>query len=191
MALSIDYKKERDAKAGEDYRSQEERERISARRRAAAARRARLSRGQHEEKWARLREKMEEERGSSRKHPAGRRRGKTGTSQVAFRMGKVCLLALCITGVLCFSPLPGLFHAAGDQVNASALAGDVVYEVIEVKEGDTLWSIAGEYFRPEYQSIPAFIEEIKECNHMENDQIYAGSYLMVPGKEIVNGSHPQ
>lgn len=157
------------------------REGISARRRAAAARRHRLSQGDHGEKWGRLQKKMDRQRISSHKSGA-ETRTRSLSAKPSFRLIKVLLLALCLAGILCFNPLPGFFHPAGGQVNASVLTEDIVYEVIEVKKGDTLWSIAGEYYKPEYRSIPAFIEMIKECNHMENDRIYAGSYLMVPRK---------
>ena len=54
------------------------------------------------------------------------------------------------------------------------------FSSIEVKSGDTLWSLASEYFTDEYQSITQFIELIKNCNSLASDTIRAGSYLIIP-----------
>ena len=93
---------------------------------------------------------------------------------------KASLLAVCLAAILCFSPLTEIFHTNSDQVEASALVEDVRYQIVEIRDGDSLWSIAKTYYKPEYGSIPAMVEEIKECNSLKGDRIYAGSYLMVP-----------
>ena len=54
------------------------------------------------------------------------------------------------------------------------------YTSIEIQPGDTLWEIADAYASPEYHSRYAYIEEVKEINHLMDDQITAGSYLTIP-----------
>lgn len=51
---------------------------------------------------------------------------------------------------------------------------------IQIKTGDTLWSIAEKYYSPEYDSINAYVNDIKECNNISSDTIHAGNYLIVP-----------
>jgi cell division protein YceG involved in septum cleavage len=51
---------------------------------------------------------------------------------------------------------------------------------IEIKKGDTLWSIASEYMSEEYKDLNEYIEEIKDTNGMLTDEIHAGNYIIVP-----------
>ena len=51
---------------------------------------------------------------------------------------------------------------------------------IEIKSGDSLWSIASEYLSEDYADINAFIKEIKATNRLSSDEIHAGNYIVVP-----------
>lgn len=51
---------------------------------------------------------------------------------------------------------------------------------VEIHKGDTLWSIASRYMSDEYDNLNEYIEEIKMSNGMTSDEIYAGSYIIVP-----------
>ena len=51
---------------------------------------------------------------------------------------------------------------------------------IEVKKGDTLWSIASDFISEEYNDINEYIEEIKDSNGMASDDIHVGNYIIVP-----------
>ncbi len=51
---------------------------------------------------------------------------------------------------------------------------------IEVKKGDTLWSIASNYISDEYDDMNEYIEEIKGSNGMTSDHIRAGNFIIVP-----------
>lgn len=51
---------------------------------------------------------------------------------------------------------------------------------IEVKKGDTLWSIASNYISDEYNNISAYVEEIKDSNGLISDTIHTGNYIIVP-----------
>lgn len=53
------------------------------------------------------------------------------------------------------------------------------YKSIEVKQGDTLWSIAEEYITSEYESTDEYIDELIKMNGLENDTIHTGSNLVV------------
>lgn len=73
----------------------------------------------------------------------------------------------------------------GDRVvKAQESANDIQYKVVEIKNGDSLWSIAKENMDNTNDSgfinIYQYIHDIKRCNNMKSNQINAGCYLMVP-----------
>ena len=73
----------------------------------------------------------------------------------------------------------------GDRVvKAQESANDIQYKVVEIKNGDSLWSIAKENMDNTNDSgfinIYQYIHEIKRCNNMKSNQINARCYLMVP-----------
>jgi cell division protein YceG involved in septum cleavage len=51
---------------------------------------------------------------------------------------------------------------------------------VEIKKGDTLWSIATEYITDEYSNLNEYINEIKDTNGLVSDTIHAGNYILVP-----------
>lgn len=64
--------------------------------------------------------------------------------------------------------------------NAKTNTDDITYKYyksIVVQQGDTLWSLATDNM-PKDKS--AYIEEVKQMNHLKDDCITAGSYLIVP-----------
>lgn len=73
----------------------------------------------------------------------------------------------------------------GDRVvKAQESANDIQYKVVEIKDEDSLWSIAKENMDNTNDSgfinIYQYIHEIKRCNNMKSNQVNAGCYLMVP-----------
>ena len=51
---------------------------------------------------------------------------------------------------------------------------------VQVTSGDTLWSIAKEYYSEEFSSLNGLVIEIKRINGLSSDIIYAGNYILVP-----------
>lgn len=73
----------------------------------------------------------------------------------------------------------------GDRVvKAQESVNDIQYKVVEIKDGDSLWSIAKENMDNTndsgFTNIYQYIHEIKRCNNMKSNQINTGCYLMVP-----------
>lgn len=50
------------------------------------------------------------------------------------------------------------------------------YKSIEIASGDTLWDIAKEYMNEDYDSIYAYIDELKYINGLTSDGIQEGQY---------------
>lgn len=70
-----------------------------------------------------------------------------------------------------------------DKKNSKADASTInrkYFTCVHIRPDDTLWSIANEYISEEYESVDAYIKEVKSINNMKNDIIYAGASLIVP-----------
>ena len=51
---------------------------------------------------------------------------------------------------------------------------------IQVKKGDSLWSIAKDHMGDEYDTVDDYIDEVCETNHIYDRQITDGMYLVIP-----------
>lgn len=65
-------------------------------------------------------------------------------------------------------------------VEANQQIGELQYKIIEIKKGDSLWSIAKENMNPGFDDVFSYIHEVKRCNQLKSDTITAGNYLMIP-----------
>ena len=105
---------------------------------------------------------------------------------IAFRFAKLMvnhpkftlygIAATMIIAVVCIfaiKPTAGL-NAHPDHVN------NKYFTSIQVECGDTLWEIAQEYITPEYASIQEYVDEVIAINHISENDITAGCYLVVP-----------
>ena len=57
---------------------------------------------------------------------------------------------------------------------------DKLVTSVKIEKGDTLWSIAKEYFSDDYKDMNEFIKEIKLSNGLYSDTIHEGHYIIVP-----------
>lgn len=67
--------------------------------------------------------------------------------------------------------------------NAQQRDADYTYKYftsIIVEYGDTLYSLAEEYTQGYDTDLEKYIDEVKHINHLENDEIRSGQYLVVP-----------
>lgn len=101
-----------------------------------------------------------------------RHTGKLAKKRIIFLLGTVLLITL---GSIIFG---SSFSAAQDQ-SAEQEVEYKYYKSIEIKKGDSLWSIAQEYKADDYESTREYIEELKELNNLTSDTIHQGQYLMV------------
>lgn len=63
--------------------------------------------------------------------------------------------------------------------------GEVQYKYftsIQIQYGDTLWSIAEEYIADcdAYASAADYVDEVMSINHLRDEKILSGQYLIVP-----------
>lgn len=65
------------------------------------------------------------------------------------------------------------------KAGAEAIRREKTVSAVCVKEGDTLWSIAADFYTEEYKDVNALIYEIEECNGI-SDHIHIGQNIIVP-----------
>ena len=72
------------------------------------------------------------------------------------------------------------------SVSSVVLAGNkkedsvyTYYTSVEIKPGDSLWSIADKYCDGTGLSVKEYIDTIKSINHLGNNNITSGQYLIV------------
>lgn len=71
--------------------------------------------------------------------------------------------------------LPERTAAAGNTTG-----GTYTITSVQIEEGDSLWSLASEYYTEEFVSITNYISEIKRMNGLSSDVLYAGNYILIP-----------
>ena len=74
---------------------------------------------------------------------------------------------------------------SANQVQASEnIVREKIVISVEIKEGDTLWAIASEYYTDDYKDINELIDAIKKCNGI-SDQLKIGDKILVPYYEVI------
>ena len=115
---------------------------------------------------------MRSERALKRKQKRNRIRR---TKQIIERV----LLTICLIALLAIGSSAILTKATTNEE-----AKNVYYKYytqIEIQEGDSLWSIAGEYMaNGPYESRREYMNEVAELNQLRSTKIMKGQNLIVP-----------
>lgn len=82
------------------------------------------------------------------------------------------ILMISIVLILTITP-----NTASAENNVRMVKSVIVYHI---EAGDTIWSIAEEYYSPECGKLTDYIREIKKCNGLVRDTIYIDNYLIIP-----------
>lgn len=85
------------------------------------------------------------------------------------------------TTVVTLIATPIVIHKNKKEVKEIPDGYSVLYTSYEVKSGETLWSIASDNLDTSgYNNITSYIEEIKQINHIEeDDKIKSGQHVII------------
>lgn len=87
------------------------------------------------------------------------------------------MIGIMIAAILFFS-MVGFFS---DKLTIEAQGTkEKQFTSIQVKKGDTLWTIAKKHMGNEYQSVDDYIEEVCQTNHIYDGEITEDMYLVIP-----------
>lgn len=103
------------------------------------------------------------------------RRSKTEIPYIL--LGKLAALIVIMVALflIVLFVLPERTAAAGDTTG-----GTYTISSVQIEAGDSLWSLASEYYTEEFSSVSNYIIEIKRMNGLSDDTLYAGSYILIP-----------
>lgn len=88
------------------------------------------------------------------------------------------LVALAIAMVLFFTIS---YHAIiSHATEADCEISYKYYKSIEINHGDSLWSLAETYAGEQYASTQDYIDEVMHINHLSDESLIAGQFLIVP-----------
>lgn len=89
----------------------------------------------------------------------------------------ICMTILFISIISILSVFPAKAKTTtNSQVNSCKY-----YKSIQIKKGDSLWSIAKENMDYEhYSTVKAYLNEIKTSNSITSNTIIAGAYIIIP-----------
>lgn len=111
-----------------------------------------------------------------RKKHARVRRTKLMIQRILLTVCIIALLAICSSAIL-------------TKATTSEEAEKVYYKYykqIEIQEGDSLWSLAGEYMKNgPYDSRKEYMNEVAELNQLTSTKLLKGHNLIVPYFEDV------
>ena len=85
------------------------------------------------------------------------------------------MLAVAILVTLLFSTI--LFTNKAAAENSREVY--TYYTSYQIQSGDTLWTIADQFMGPDYTDKKDFIDNIKSLNHLGDDHITEGKFLVI------------
>lgn len=88
-------------------------------------------------------------------------------------------LIVTILLILTCSTIFGKIFIKASYSEKDAPQGYKYYASIQIKEGDSLWSIAAEYAPSCAMDKETYVKELKAINKLHKDIIHAGQYLTI------------
>lgn len=108
-----------------------------------------------------------------------RDRAKQRRAKVVARRKMILLLTTVLLITIGSIVFGSIFSSAQSNAEESGIQYKY-YKSIEIKKGDSLWSIANEYCEDGYyDSTKDYVEELKEINNLKSENIHYGQRLVV------------
>ena len=94
------------------------------------------------------------------------------------------LIAIAVIIVIAVFLLFMIPQRVGASSNIEQVETQKVYKSVEIQTGDSLWSIASDYYNDDYthihyDDINDYIKELKSMNSLKDDVIHSGANITV------------
>lgn len=100
------------------------------------------------------------------------------------RWFRTLIYRYCVVAMISLIGIPAVFSLLfASTAEANDGSNEVYYkhyQVIRVSPGDTLWSIAEEYYMADVQTIRDYVDEVERINQRYDGAIYAGERILIP-----------
>ena len=98
-----------------------------------------------------------------------------------YRANRKRLMIFCVTALIIFIGLFMFLHPKTEGIASASHQTETLYKSILVEDGMTLSSIAQEYDTNDLITHKEYIEEVKQINHInDNNIIHSGNYITIP-----------
>lgn len=87
----------------------------------------------------------------------------------------IITMVIVLSGVISFSVFNAKAKSSQNEVTLYKY-----YKNVEIQCDDTLWDLAKENYDKDKQSIKEYMNEVKSINHLTDDSIVAGNYIVLP-----------
>ena len=87
----------------------------------------------------------------------------------------IITMVIVLSGVISFSVFNAKAKASQNEVTLYKY-----YKNVEIQCDDTLWDLTKENYDKDKQSIKEYMNEVKSINHLTDDSIVAGNYIVLP-----------
>ena len=86
---------------------------------------------------------------------------------------------IMVAGLLLFTVIFGALLFTNKATAKSSRPIYTYYTSYEIQTGDSLWTIADQFMGPDYTDKQDFINNIKRINHLGDDNITEGKFLVI------------
>lgn len=84
-------------------------------------------------------------------------------------------------GILFAAVLSAVIFAGAQKIKASEVRRQQIYLSVRIEKGDSLWSIARQYYDSSDGSLNVYIEKLSHLNGLKKDaMLHTGQYLLIP-----------
>ncbi len=99
-----------------------------------------------------------------------RRRARQLRMRIAAMLTAACIFIIALSVSTIFSRA----QARSTEISCK------YFTSIQIQPGDTLYSIASRYADGHYESVYDYMKEVCLTNHLTDDSLHAGDYLVIP-----------
>lgn len=96
---------------------------------------------------------------------------------IRFIIGSLSVLSICVSF--------GAFFVSAHGKSEDNQPLYKYYRSIEIQSGDTLWEIAEKTLTADYDSVPEYVQALKDMNNLDSDYIQAGQNLIIAYNDTV------